>query len=584
MNETNDTRRTGWKNPIKGWAWWAVLFLLVVGLSLITWNALSLVNSNPYELPSAFRAFLSIGIAVFAVAVLWVAVRCFSSWRNFKRALVVLACLFGLVALFYGEEDLRGWLSWNLFRTHWAAKGEKFDLAAFIPPPVAEEQNFAMAPVVAGSYSRLLDQQGRKLAVENTNAVDRLRMPLDFDNDGPANAIGNWQKATLSDLEPWQSYYRDLYETTNVFPIARQQQTPAADVLLALSKYDPTIDELRRAAALPGSRFPINYGSDDPSAILLPHLAPLKSCAVALRLRALAEVKAGHSQAAMDDVCLALDLTEKIRSEPFLISQLVRIAMFQLTVQPIWEGLAEHRWNEAQLVHLDEQLAKFNFIADYQASMRAENACQVATMDFLRHRPSMLDRIGDGRGKEPFRLSELGAYLIPAGWFYQNERNCSKFLLEQFMPVGDVGRQTVSPSRVRQANQALYTMRSTPYTLICKMFLPALGKASHRFAFAQATVNLARTASALERFRLGSGKYPDALALLTPQFIAKVPPDPIGGRPLQYRLSQDGQFILYSVGWNERDDGGFVLFTKSGSVDLDNGDWVWRYSGVADSE
>ena len=43
-----------------------------------------------------------------------------------------------------------------------------------------------------------------------------------------------------------------------------QPQTPAADVLLALSKYDSTIEELRGAAALPASRFPLNYDSQDP--------------------------------------------------------------------------------------------------------------------------------------------------------------------------------------------------------------------------------------------------------------------------------------------------------------------------------
>ena len=35
--------------------------------------------------------------------------------------------------------------------------------------------------------------------------------------------------------------------------------------------------------------------------------------------------------------------------------------------------------------------------------------------------------------------------------------------------------------------------------------------------------------------------------------------------------------MLYSVGWNEKDDGGTVAFTKGGAVDRDEGDWVWEY-------
>jgi hypothetical protein len=56
-----------------------------------------------------------------------------------------------------------------------------------------------------------------------------------------------------------------------------------------------------------------------------------------------------------------------------------------------------------------------------------------------------------------------------------------------------------------------------------------------------------------------------------------VPHDVINGQPLHYRRTEAGQFILYSVGWNEQDDGGQTLFNKSGQVDREKGDWVWRY-------
>jgi RNA polymerase sigma factor (sigma-70 family) len=69
----------------------------------------------------------------------------------------------------------------------------------------------------------------------------------------------------------------------------------------------------------------------------------------------------------------------------------------------------------------------------------------------------------------------------------------------------------------------------------------------------------------------------EALDALAPQFIAKLQHDIINGRPLHYRRISDGQFVLYSVGWNETDDGGEVAFTKGGSLDVNTGDWVWRY-------
>jgi len=93
----------------------------------------------------------------------------------------------------------------------------------------------------------------------------------------------------------------------------------------------------------------------------------------------------------------------------------------------------------------------------------------------------------------------------------------------------------------------------------------------------QESVDLARVAIALERYRLAHGEYPKSLDALEPQFIAKLPRDIINGQSLHYRRTADGQFVLYSVGWNEKDDGGVVGLTEGGSVDITKDDWVWRY-------
>jgi len=55
------------------------------------------------------------------------------------------------------------------------------------------------------------------------------------------------------------------------------------------------------------------------------------------------------------------------------------------------------------------------------------------------------------------------------------------------------------------------------------------------------------------------------------------PEDVINGEPLRYRRTENGRFILYSVGWNETDDGGKVVLTKDHNVNTEQGDWVWRY-------
>jgi hypothetical protein len=109
------------------------------------------------------------------------------------------------------------------------------------------------------------------------------------------------------------------------------------------------------------------------------------------------------------------------------------------------------------------------------------------------------------------------------------------------------------------------------------MLLPALGRAAEKCARAQSSVDLARIACALERYRLANGQFPDTLEALVPKFIEKLPYDVIGGQPLKYRRSDDGLFVLYSVGLNETDDGGQIVLTKSGNGEINKGDWVWRY-------
>ncbi len=86
-----------------------------------------------------------------------------------------------------------------------------------------------------------------------------------------------------------------------------------------------------------------------------------------------------------------------------------------------------------------------------------------------------------------------------------------------------------------------------------------------------------RIACALERYRLAQGKYPATLDALAPQFIDAVPRDVMNGEAYHCRLNADGTFLLYSVGWNQSDDGGRVVFKKDApnTFDDEQGDWVW---------
>jgi len=69
-----------------------------------------------------------------------------------------------------------------------------------------------------------------------------------------------------------------------------------------------------------------------------------------------------------------------------------------------------------------------------------------------------------------------------------------------------------------------------------------------------------RLGLAAERFRLAEGRFPDSLAELTPTYIDTIPTDPFNGEPLRKANSETG-IVVYSVGENERDDGGDIGHT-----------------------
>ena len=504
-----------------------------------------------------------------------------SPWRNSKRFLFGLACLVVLIGLFYAEEDWRGWHAWNKFKHQWETKGEKFDFKDFVPPSVPDDQNFALTPIVFTSYGSMLTHDGKGIPYEqrDKNFVDRLKMSVVHNDELPANGSGNWQKSTASDLKVWQQYYRAQAAKANEFPVPAEPQSPAADVLLALSKYDPAIEELRQASKMSESRFPLNYDNEPPAAILLPHLAALKKCTQVLQLRAIAELQNDQSDMALADVKLSLRLTDAIHTEPFLISHLVRIAMVNITLQPIWEGLARHQWSDAQLAELESELARLDFLADYEFTMRGERALGVANIDYLRrtHKFDLMSNSDNGRSSQP--VQNIAFHLMPNAWFYQNELAIARMHQQWILPPVDVEHQMVSPEAVRRNETAKTNELShlAFYDVFARMLFPALSPAVKRFAYAQESVNLARTAIALERYRLAHGVLPETLDALTPQFIGQVPHDIINGQPLHYLRTADGQFVLYSVGWNETDDDGEVGLTKGGAVDVNTGDWVWRY-------
>jgi hypothetical protein len=498
-------------------------------------------------------------------------------WQLLRWGLIGLAGLVTLTAILVTEENWRGKRAWENYRRAAEARGERFDLAALVPP-VPDDRNFFCAPIVAEALDQIR-KDGSDHSGESTYRLN-FRIYRGDSKNWPTNG-GNWQKGKLSDLQEWPTYFRKFNATpagkTDGFPVAAQPQSPAADVLLALSIYNPALEELRQASLRPEARIPLNYGNgfyttDE----LFPWLANLKRCAQFLQLRILAELENGQSGPALEDTKLFFRLTDSIRQQPFLISHLVRVAMTAINLQPIYEGLAQHRWSDAQLTELQQALAGQDYLADFQFAMEGEKMTAIETFEKQRITRELKYREEISRTN---KLVTISYHFLPSAYFYGNELAFAQMHEQFIVPLVDVTNRIVAPAALRRAQAVVQAQMKhySPYKIQAQMVFPAISASVTKMARIQAQLDLACVACALERFRLADGKYPDTLDALAPQFIAQLPHDIITGQPLHYRRTDDGKFILYSIGWDDKDDGGKVFLTKNGTVDQKMGDWVWQY-------
>lgn len=572
-----------WKKSFTGPRWLGAWLIILTAATFVIILVITLfLPGGPHgllEWAPASIALMGISLIIAtALMCLWILLRWVINPKNFKRLLFALACFVTLIALIYAEEDFRGKWAWNNFKREWEAKGEKFDLASFIPPPVPDEQNFAMTPL----FRPVLDYYRSTNGVRwnDTNGYARAERvhfrAADVKSDPSANlAVAD----KLTDFGPWRDYYRS---STN-FPHPLQPGAAAQDVLVALGKFDAEMKELREAAATrPLSRFPIHYEETPPFGILLPHLARIKSLCQLFQLHALAQMELGHGEDALADIQVGFRLSDSLRDEPFLIDHLVRIAALAIDLNGVREGLARHVWDDAQLAQLEKYLAALDILAEYKINMRGERSFGLSGIEYYRQlgfraQVGDLFYMGDDGGAQNLPAYVIALNFLPGGFYYQNMTAMARLHQEFTLAAVDEAKHRVFPDVCQAMTNSIAQLRMTPNNIFAKMLMPALARVPQKSSRLQTSVDEARVACALECYRLAKSSFPATLDLLAPQFLEKIPTDVIDGKPLRYRLNADGTYVLYSIGWNQTDDGGQVAMHKapSSSIDYNQGDWVW---------
>lgn len=480
-----------------------------------------------------------------------------------KRARIILIIVLVVCLLPVVFVELNNWLAkheWEKCKAGLEAKGEHLDYSYFVPPHVPDDQNFALTPLVRPLLGEKEDSNAplRKISIKVPGS--KAKPP----------ALKGWNTGNFYDLALIQKYYRES------LPGLHLSGSPGEDMLSVYAQFDPLFKQLREdLASHPQCCFPVRY--DLGMGASLPHLTVLQSCVSVLARRACAELQLGRSDDALADLQLAFQLVHTIQGEPSLIGGLVRITMDAIVLQPVWEGISAHRWTDAQLAWIENELLSWDFLADYNRCMRMERTNENWACDQVRKDPGDLFRMSDPNIKISPATSAIMAWVFK-GSIYRNQILMNSLIQDKFLAIMNEKSQVVNVANGNAAAASVSQFPRRPSTVLAAIAMPVFSQVAVKFTTQQNAMNMAAIACEIERYRLAHGAIP---AMLADLHMARLPHDIINGQPLHYLPAGDN-YRLYSVGWNKTDDGGAIVMKKDSPAQVDymQGDWVWTLGKV----
>ena len=332
------------------------------------------------------------------------------------------------------------------------------------------------------------------------------------------------------------------------------------------------------AAALAG---PIQFNLDTKtgSGMRLPHLPALKTLTQKLGIRAMLELHEGNREAAWTNLLAATRCVTAWNPEPVEMSHLLRQACAAIAYRAAWQVLQAGDWSDAHLDRLQREWASVDFFSGLPETMAFTRACMATLYQRGREeRPEtglpLRGMIQSPRSAWP----ELREYWRRARYRHQgtfeDERAILLYYRDRELQFRGAVRSTtwlemrqlpgvtnVVPFQSKHSSriQSLMNMKQIRLNLQGR----ALGLFG-RAAEAETRWRLLLTAIALERYRIWNNAYPGTLQQLGPELLRSLPHDFMDGRPLRYRLTEDGHFVLYSVGLDGTDDGGTLQQRRPG--------------------
>lgn len=319
-----------------------------------------------------------------------------------------------------------------------------------------------------------------------------------------------------------------------------------------------------------------NLDASGGNGILLPHLAMLKNLTQTFDRRAMLDLHDGNKDAAWTNLLASTRLVTVWEPEPAEVSHLVWFGDMSIVFAATWQLLQADGWPDDQLARLQSEWESVDFFTNLPETVAFKRASNVAECERERQelvgRGNLMSDCFNVISRHPTAVfAELKYYWGQAGYrkhgTYVDEKALLLYYRDRELELRNVikvptwaqmrqlsGVANTAPFRSQFRYSRLQQMSNMRET---SMFFQKQGSSFlGRAAEAEARRRILVTAIALERYRGKHGLYPKILTALAPEFLKTVPADFMDGQPLRYRLTDDGHFILYSVGLDCIDNGG----------------------------
>jgi len=494
-----------------------------------------------------------------------------------RKILIVVVSVLGVAILVPVIHHYQLRAATEAYIAELKAQGEPMELSQVLPPPVPPEQNSADTFRQAAA----LIEADRSLLTTGTYSAMRMIMP--------GKAMICWQQPDVRGFDSTNSW---------------------KEVTEAVAQNEKSFALLRQIIDKPDFDFQIKYqqGVADLDFTNL-YLAPLKKAALRLEAAVLCDLHRGDTAAAVKDLRAMLALIKAARDERFVISELVRMADVNIASTVNWEILQSTNLTDEQLAELQRDWADLDFIRPEENALAMEHVTGEITLAQWRSSNSEFQRnlslgkaVREQLGMPDRELSiwvrtkmTTQMFLWHYWWSYPDEMRSLKgyeVLLDTVrfaetngsfqdaLSARDAALDRLGILKLNNSLDSLLAGNPDFHSMLSESIVTLAG-VTHKVMRIEAAKQVVITAIALKRYQLKHGAYPTNLKSPVPEFLPKVPLDPVDGNPLRYRLNADGTFLLYSVGENGKDDGGDPSLEKgvqSSSFYWQNPhalDWVW---------